>query len=550
MYSVSVDHPTDDPTLVSYVRPELIALSSDLERVNDCYTMMRSDAVKKRYLFQEPGEPDAAFESRLSRSTYTPVFRDSIRAFAGLLGNYQESELPETLEDNIQNVDMMGSSLSKFLNELDQLVLRDGGAAVLVEMPQEQEDLSSALEEMEEARRPYLVHVERCNIVNWRTTMSGGREMVEQCVIRTLEERPSDQGTYGTSLEPVYVHLFPGGFKKYELVRGANNSKWTQKVIAEGQTSLPVVPMVWMGATGSKFGVGSVPLVGLADLSIQHFQIRSDLAELLHKCAMPVPVRRGAPVDAHGRPAPLTIGPNTAIDLPNEGDFSFAEPSGSSLQRHQEEIMHVESLMDRSSLNFMYGQGGSRTATEAALQGSQIQAQIKTLIENKESAVDMIVRLWSTYTNEKISDESGIEVSDSLIQRPLEAGEVQAYLNLFGESAISHQTLLEELQRGKALSNGIDVEEELKRIAEEKERAMEENLKQMERMGAMGGPEDDAPEPAAQFQESEKDQDPRKDEEAKANSKSPGTASAVGQRAAAKKGQAFKKEAKTEKGSR
>ena len=64
---------------------------------------------------------------------------------------------------------MMGSSLAKFLNDLDQLVLRDGGAAVLVETPPEQIDLESALEEMEEGRRPYLVHIER------RTSSTGAQ---------------------------------------------------------------------------------------------------------------------------------------------------------------------------------------------------------------------------------------------------------------------------------------------------------------------------------------------------------------------------------------
>lgn len=282
MLDVLVAHPTDDPELVSYVRPELRALFPELEKVRDCYELMRTAQCKGRYLLQEPGEPDEAFESRLSRSTYTPVFRDAIKAFAGLLGNYQEHELPKTLEENLNNVDLMGSSLAKLLNDLDQLVLRDGGAAVLVEMPPEDEGLESALEESEAGKRPYLVPVERINIINWRTTMRAGREMVEQCVIRTIVEEPSEDGPFGTKLEPVYCYLYPGGYTKYKLVRGAGDSKWQQVVIAQGVTTLPVVPLVWMGATGSRFGIGDVPLYGLADLSIQHFQLRSDLAELIH----------------------------------------------------------------------------------------------------------------------------------------------------------------------------------------------------------------------------------------------------------------------------
>ena len=102
MHDILVSHPIDDPELISYVRPELRATQQELDRVKDCFDLLRGPKVKSRYLAQEYGEPDEAYEARLSRSTYTPVFRDAIRAFAGLLGNYQEKDLPKTLEDNLE----------------------------------------------------------------------------------------------------------------------------------------------------------------------------------------------------------------------------------------------------------------------------------------------------------------------------------------------------------------------------------------------------------------------------------------------------------------
>lgn len=512
MHDILVSHPIDDPELISYVRPELRAIQPELDRVKDCFELMRGDKIKGRYLAQEYGEPDEAYAARLNRATYTPVFRDAIRAFAGLLGNYQEKDLPSTLEENLENVDMMGSSLAKFLNDLDQMVLRDGGAGVLVEMPPEA-GYESALEEIEGGARPYLVPVKRQDIINWRTAMVAGREVVQQAVVRTIMEMPSEEGPFGTKLEPIYCLFMPGAYKKIRLVRGATDQNWVMETIEEGMTTLPVVPLVWYGATGTRFGSGSVPLAGLADLSIQHYQLRSDLAELIHKLSMPVPVRKGASTDAHGRPAPLTIGPNSAIDLPEEGDFFFAEPSGGSLAQHQEEINHVEALMDRSSLAFLYGQEGTKTATEAVLHGAQIQAQVATLIENKESSFDLMVRLWARYTAEKVKQETGIEISDNLIQRPMESQEVQAMLNLFGENAISHQTLLEELQRGHVLSQEIDLEEELARVEEERKKAQEEAMAMMQE--ASPGPEQFAPKPnaapaAAKKPAKGKEQDPAK----------------------------------------
>ena len=77
---------------------------------------------------------------------------------------------------------------------------------------------------------------------------------------------------------------------------------WTQEKIEDAVTSLPVVPLVWYGSASSRFAQSEQPLLGLAELSIQHFQMRSDLQELLHKCAMPVPVRTGAKTGPDGQP--------------------------------------------------------------------------------------------------------------------------------------------------------------------------------------------------------------------------------------------------------
>ena len=239
MHLHETQHPDDDPKLVSFVRPELRTLGPELERTRDCFTLMRTGEGRKtleKYLPKEDGEPDDAYEARLKRSTYTAAFRDSIRAFAGILSQYQIKEPPKTLEENEDNVDLLGSSVAKFLNNVDQLVIRDGGCAVMVDMPAVSEDPeaapASALEEQEQGIRPYLIAVERSNLINWRTVMKDGREIVEQAVIKMLQEKPLEEGDFGADLEPVYIHLKPGYFCKYRLERTA--SKWVMIKLEEG----------------------------------------------------------------------------------------------------------------------------------------------------------------------------------------------------------------------------------------------------------------------------------------------------------------------------
>ena len=484
--------PSDDARLVSYQRPELRALRPQLQRAEDCWNLLPRDGgelentTRANYLPREMGEPFEAYQGRIGRSSYPSTYRDSIRSFAGLLSRFQLHQAPKTLENSEGDVDMQGSSLRRFLSELDQRVLRDGGAAVLVEMPAADTQMASALEERKAGRRPYLVMLERTQIINWRSHLDAGKEVLDLVVIRLEEEVPD--GRYGSTTEEVFLVMVPGAWRKVMLKKGGPNGMLREEVLEEGTTSLSEIPVVWLGTTTNKIGGGDVVMDGLAQLSIEHMQLRSDLSELIHKCALPAGVRIGDSLLPDGSPKPLMIGPNSVLDLPEGGDFRWAEINGGSLQRHQEEVAHVEKLMKEASLSYLWGDGGTRTATEAALASAQISSQVRALIEGKLSAFRQVMEFWCAYSGEKLHQEAGIGISDSLIQRPLESNDVAQIINLSTNNLISHQTTLSELQRGGALDPDLDIEEELERVAEEKEAAVKE-AQQM--MGGTAGAMDD-----------------------------------------------------------
>lgn len=467
---MNVQHPINDPSLVSYHRPELVRLLPQLKQAYDCWTLLNAEGLgeaKSEYLPKEPAEPAAAYRARLGRSTYTPIYRDSIRSYAGLLSRFQIIDAPQSMEDNDDNVDLQGSSMQSFLTATDEMALRDGGAFVMVDMmPDNGSD--NFFDQQSDGRHPYLIGIKRVDVINWSVSYDRGIESVSQVTVRQLRSFPDSEGRFGNRVEPVYYVLTPGKVETFRLVK-SDASRWSNQKIDEVATSLPIVPIVWYGATTSRFAQGDLPMDGLADLSIQHFQMRSDLNELLHKCAMPVPVRKGAPIGPDGNPAPLILGPNTAVDLSSEGgDFSFAEPSGKSLERHQQEIQHVEALMDRSSLNFLYG-ANVKTATEASLRASQVASSVASLTRNKSAMFGTIMRLWAWYSGEQsqITGESGLAINDSLMSKPLEASEMAQLVNLYSNELLSRKTVLEELQRGGVLDPDLVVSDEIERIEED-----------------------------------------------------------------------------------
>jgi hypothetical protein len=471
-------HPVNDPALVSYHRPELVDLLPGLELALDCWNLLSTNgrgSVKGKYLFKEPGEPSKAYEARLGRSTYTPIYRDSIKAYAGLLNRFQLVDVPPSLLAAESNVDLQGSSVQSFWNRCDENAIRDGGVYVMVDMMPEVADKTNFFDQQRDGRHPYLIIVERKDVINWSVEYKNGRESIQHATIRQLKSFPVDNG-YGTKLEPVYYVLKPNLVEEYRLQK--KEGKWYQVLVDRVQTTLPVVPLVWYGASSSRFAQGDIPMNGLAELSIQHFQMRSDLTELLHKCAMPVPVRKGAPVGPDGRPAPLVLGPNTAVDLPGEGgEFNFAEPTGKSLERHQAEIDHIESLMDRSGLNFLYG-ANIKTATEASLRASQVASQVSAIVRNKTSSFSTVMRLWAAYAGEidYINAESGIAINDSLINRPIDPSGIAQLVNLFNAGLLSRETVLSELQRGGVLDPDLKITEEQDRLTEEEQKRLDEQV--------------------------------------------------------------------------
>ena len=103
---LGVPHPTNDPSLVSYHRPELVRQLPALELAHHCWHLLdgtfadstgTTKNIKEKYLSQEPAEPRAAYEARLTRSTYAPIYRDSIRAYAGLLNRFQLVDTPASV---------------------------------------------------------------------------------------------------------------------------------------------------------------------------------------------------------------------------------------------------------------------------------------------------------------------------------------------------------------------------------------------------------------------------------------------------------------------
>lgn len=445
----------------------------------DCWTSLKGR--KQNYLPPEEHEPNSSYKNRLDRTRFDNRFEPAIRGHAGLLSDFEvdEDNCPPSLIDSQENIDLQGNDLVTFFQTLDELVLRDGGVGILVDYPTEDPSIQTNADMLAAGRRPYLVAIDRRNILNWEITTIAGQQTITKVTIK--EQRKERTGLFGSKLQTYYRVLVPGGYSVYQIVQGEGG--WKAVLREEGQTDLEVVPLVWysLNTTADLFQA-TPPFLNLAGLNIEHLQKRSSLNEVLHKCNMPVPVRKGVIRTLQDLLKPivkLVIGPNSLVDVPNDGDFYFAEPTGNAIAATQGDIEKLEGAMDRESLAFLNGGEAEKTATEVVVDSAQTQCSLKGMARRKENSFKKLRGLWCRYTGEEEPPEgSGIKVHENVLKAPASPQEVQLILDAMGVKISNKLGLLMLLNR-KWLPPDTDLEAELKTL----EQLAQEQAKQMAASG-------------------------------------------------------------------
>lgn len=465
-----INHPTDNGELPSFVHPTLVDNLSDLDLVDDCWDQLKGSA-KEKHLPKEPGEPREAYKNRVRRSSYPSFYRDGIIAFSGILSRYELRKAPKSLISAAQNIDGKGNSLKKWGMMANCLGFRHGGCVLMADMPTG--EALSRTDERATGRRPVLTMTERRNVLNWEEKEIAGRMVPIRVTI--LEWHKVKTGKYGVKLEPRYRVMEGGEWELLEIrgtggkdgfsVARVEGEKGYGRFVGAGNRPLEHPPVCWYSPTGDSFGEGDIPMLSIANLSLDWFRTYSSLKELLNKCALPVTWIRDS---ARPEDVPLFLGPNSFVQLKGENsEIGFAEPNGSSLEQHLKHMEGIEKLINKATLAFMGEGSGSRTATEALLDSAQLQATITSSAESMSSAFETLFRLWGLFTGEKVEAGAGLDMLQGLTDKPVDDPLLQLASTLYDKGLLMRETVTHLAAKRGMLRPGVSAEDEANALAEE-----------------------------------------------------------------------------------
>jgi len=298
--------------------------------INDIYGGVDSTV---QYLFQFPQEIQETFQKRQERATLRNFVKRAVQAFTGMIfrkpleiTNYglRTTKLFQKIDTN--------QTIENFTKDVTSALTKDGVTYILADAPQKGT-----------GGNPYLMHINRGQVINWRKNEFGKFTMV---VIEEVISLP--YGDFGTEYvkqwrvyklidNQVIIFIYREDNTKSSNKMGSGKY-YIEDTIETEFTEIPITELV----------VDKTPILyDIAKLNVKHFNRLSHKDRYLTMAALPIPVIWGADVDDQGvsstaKPA-LVIGVDEAFifSSKDEGDFQWRELSGDSIDQLEKDLNSI-----------------------------------------------------------------------------------------------------------------------------------------------------------------------------------------------------------------
>tara|TARA_R100000329_G_scaffold43383_2_gene40537 strand:+ start:5 stop:1318 length:1314 start_codon:yes stop_codon:yes gene_type:complete len=395
----------------------------------------------RKYLPQEARETDDSYDVRLSRSTVVPYLQRIEKMLSGMLVRkpIRLDDVSDLVREQLFDVDLEGNDLNVWLYQTSRIAISFGHVGVLVDAPKDGDKA-----------RPYWVTYKPSDILGWRTEIVEGTRKLMQ--VRLMEQVVENDGQYGEKLVKQIRVLEPG---RYEIHR-KDDKKGEYKLFEEGEMSLKdKIPFSVAYANRVGMFESRSPLYDIAELNLKHYQIQSDLDNILHISSVPLLAVFGYP-----NADEITTGPNEALSLPPESRMEYISPSGDSYDSQFKRLTDIGEQINTLSLAAVLGQKlVGETAEAKRIDRSQNDSTMMVIAQQMQDLIDNCLKFHSEYLNEPNAGSSF--VNRDFVSARLDPQEIQSLLQLFTAGTISQETLLTQLSSGEILGDDFDVEEEV-----------------------------------------------------------------------------------------
>ena len=416
-----------------------------------------TEAIRKagtEYLPQEAKEEKAAYESRLKRSFLFNAFGKTVEDLTGKVFTKPivlKDDVPANIVEWSENIDQAGRHINVFACDVFKDALQPGIGFILTDMPPALEGATLAAEQ-EAGIRPYFVYIPVERVLGWKSTLVAGAETLTQ--FRFMECVKEANGDFHeTEVEQVKV-LEPGKWRTFR--KDSKADKWVEH--KRGTTSLTEIAVAPVYINRSDFMVGKPPLAKLAELNVAHWQSSSDQRNILHVARVPILFMAG-----FNDEDTLAIGASSAVRSSNpEAKMTYVEHTGAAIDSGANDIKELEIQMQAMGLQLLIDKPGGQSATGEIRDESKENSPLATMARALADAIEQSFGYMAKFSGDVTGKGGSVVVNTDF---GISGMDVPQVIAAFSASLIDAQTAVDELKRRGFLSDDVDAEVVMDRLA-------------------------------------------------------------------------------------
>lgn len=394
--------------------PEYAKHVAEWVKVFDCCEGQR--AIKEKQTAYLPimegvSKNDPRYRNYLERAVfvnYTGRTKDGL--LGALFRKNAEVELPIELEYLLSNADGSGESLESLSKDVSSEVISKGRHLLLVDFPQIENELT--LEQQAMINPQAAINRYVCeNVINWRVSAIGGKNIVDLLVLR--EEYDSNSDEFERNVEFQYrVLRVKDGLYTQQIYR--DNQPVTEEFSpkrADG-SYFTEIPAVFIGSENNDSSVDISPLADIANVNLAHYRNSADLEEncFVHgQLTLGIASQMSPTQFAEANPNGITVGAMSGHFLGEGGSFTSVQASENQLAdnlmaRKEEQMRKLGARM------IVIGsmEGTKQTATQSKIDATGESSMLSTVADNVSEGIRKAIEWCGEFM--------GVDASESTYQ--------------------------------------------------------------------------------------------------------------------------------------
>ena len=426
------------------------------EKCRDCYA--GEEAIKnsnQKYLPFLSNQESWEYNHYKHRALFLNVMKRTIQGLVGAaVRKTPIIEVPEQLEDHIENCDLRGTSLREMVQKLLTELLITGRVSLVVDRM--------------ENSRTYLTTYNSDSLINWR--------LWEHAPVMSIfaEDIDISEDGYEHEVKTQYrIYEFDeNGFVRVRVALEKLPDKDLEEsefdiveevyptMRGEGMSELPIFTM---NSNGMGFDeLDPPPLIDLANLAISHYRTSADLENGRHFTALPQAWMTGVDPDEYA--AGISVGGNTAWIIPNaEAKLGYLEFTGQGLGSLENALQEKEQMMAIAGARLLESKKGVESAETSRIRQNIETSILSSIVVNLQHGLNKAVKYMAMWEGLN-PDDVNIELNMDFVDVRIPHQEIISLVQSFQMGGISMDTLLHNLKQGEVIPSDVSIEEEREKI--------------------------------------------------------------------------------------